>query len=86
MRTVSIGVGRALGARGAIGVSRTASPAAIASTATASTTSARSGVAKPKRARCAAVKSATTLRVVAQCNDQRRLGAGIAQVQRRATW
>ena len=44
--------------RGSV-ASCTVSPAATASTATASTISGRSGVAKPKRARCASVKSAT---------------------------
>ena len=59
--TVSMGSGLVPASRDGRVVSRTVSPAAVASTEICSATSGRSGVAKPKRARCAAVKARVTV-------------------------
>ena len=58
MATVSTGTG-APSARAGRSGSTTASPAAVASTASASATTWRPGVAKPKRVRCADVKASS---------------------------
>ena len=58
--TVSIGAGGSPPSRGGSAASSTSSPAAVTSATQASTTTSRSGVAKPKRWRCAAVKASST--------------------------
>ena len=79
--TVSIGAGAWPAGRGARVASSTASPAAVTSAMQASTTTSRSGVAKPKRWRWAAVKASSTAACVAEGDGQEAVGAGIAQVQ-----